>query len=154
MDVFLHLVVWRLDITIHLINHHLVDQPRSQGLSSEGRKTLVQAGHVSPRKWELSRNFVFPDPTLEGENLSNNNVTYPVLDVPQHQLRREMYETSEKLYVASSSATSSCSLCKAVGGAANNLFDKANCKFLVAPEEIIVICREANYSLLLHFSTR
>ena len=110
---------------------------------------------MSPRKWELSRNFVFPDPTLEGENLSNNNVTYPVLDVTQHQLRREMYETSEKPYVASSSATSSCSLCKAVGDAANsnNLFDKANCKFLVAPEEIIVIFREANYSLLLHFST-
>ena len=30
-------------------------QPRSQGLSSEGRKTLVQAGHVSPKKWEVTK---------------------------------------------------------------------------------------------------
>ena len=50
---FLHSVVGRLDITTHLINHHLVDQPRSQGLSSEGRKTLVQAGHVPPKTWEV-----------------------------------------------------------------------------------------------------
>ena len=30
-------------------------QPRSQGLSSLGRKTLVQAGHVPPKKWEVTK---------------------------------------------------------------------------------------------------
>ena len=30
-------------------------QPRSQGLSSKGRKTLVQAGHVPPKKWEMTK---------------------------------------------------------------------------------------------------
>ena len=112
---------------------------------------------MSPKKWELSRYFfVFPDPTLEGENLSNNNVTHPVLDVSQHQLRRQMHETLKKLYAASSSATSSCSHCKAVGDAANckNLFDKANCKLLVAEEEIIVTFRGAYYSLLPHLLCR
>ena len=48
-------VVGRLNITIHLTNHHLVDQPCSQGLSSEGRKTLVQAGSVPPKKWEVTK---------------------------------------------------------------------------------------------------
>ena len=49
-----------------------VHQPRSQGLSSEGRKTLVQAGHVPPKEWEVTkkqrerRNQVF---NMEGENL-------------------------------------------------------------------------------------
>ena len=30
-------------------------QPRSKGLSSEGRKTLVQAGHVPPKKWKVTK---------------------------------------------------------------------------------------------------
>ena len=34
---------------------HMCDQPRSQGLSSSGRKTLVQAGHVPPKKWEVTK---------------------------------------------------------------------------------------------------
>lgn len=108
---------------------------------------------MSPKKWELIRSFVFPDPTLEGENLSNN-ATHPVLDVSQHQLRRQMYETSKKLYAASSSATSSCSLCKSAGDAANckNLFDKANCKLLVAAEEIYSFLHRSEIFIIAAFT--
>ena len=30
-------------------------QPRSQGLSTKGRKTLVQAGHVPLTNWEVTK---------------------------------------------------------------------------------------------------
>ena len=33
-------------------------QPRSRGLSSQGRKTQVQAGHVPPKKWEVAKKLL------------------------------------------------------------------------------------------------
>ena len=36
------------------VKQHL-HQPRSRGLSSDGRKTVVQADHVPPKKWEVTK---------------------------------------------------------------------------------------------------
>ena len=69
-------------------------QPRSQVLSSphpkgsEERKTLIQAGHVSPKKCEVTKKTngerrgqvailqIFPLLTMEGETNMNNQADY------------------------------------------------------------------------------
>ena len=65
-------------------------QPRSQGLSSphlrgsEGRKTLVQAGHVAPKRWE-------GDVTKSQYCLSITH--YGILVESQHELKGEISKT-------------------------------------------------------------
>ena len=87
-------------------------QPRSQGLSSphprgsEGRKTLVQAGHVAPKRWE-------GDVTKSQYCLSITH--YGILVESQHELKGEISKTPKKIYSASINATSSCKHCKSVG---------------------------------------
>ena len=58
-------------------------------------------------------NFVFPEPTLQGENLSKT-----ILHVSHYHLRGQMSKAPKKICAGSSNATSSSRFCKSVGDSA------------------------------------
>ena len=110
----------------------------------EGRKTLVQASHMSHKKVAGDKNSTGGRCTQVAilsflNPLWNRKIClkrYHILHVIQHELRGQMSKTPKKIYAASSNAKSYCRLCKSVGYSAHckNLFGKAK---NIAAEEAV-----------------
>ena len=117
--------------------------PHSKG--GERRKTLIQAGHMPPKKWEVKKKKHWKGDVIKPHFClsltQKGNICpriYHILVESQHQLRGEMSKTLKKIYAASSNAKSYSRLCKCEGGFSHckNLFGKANHVLLLAAEEI------------------
>lgn len=100
------------------------------------RETLVQAGHVPPKKWDVTKEQREGGVTRSQFCFSWTHSGKKICQVSQHELRGQLSKTPKKIHAASSNVTSSCRVWKTVRNSAHfkTFFGKANRTFLIAAE--------------------